>query len=106
MTGRSPEAMRYRAWYFTAAWRKLRAHQLAREPRCRMCVALKRPTPATIADHVTPHRGDPRLFFDPGNLQSLCATHHSSVKARLEQSGRAPSPIAADGWPTTLRPGQ
>ena len=43
-------------------------------------------------------RGDPRLFFDPSNLQSLCTTHHSATKQR-EERGRVTRVIGADGWP-------
>lgn len=68
-------------------WRKRRAKQLAEEPLCRICLALYgRSVPATVADHITPHRGDPGLFAGP--LQSLCATCHSSTKQELEASGR------------------
>ena len=61
-------------------WQKRREQQLRKEPLCRMCEAQGRVTAATVADHVTPHRGDPALF--DGSLQSLCATCHSSVKQR------------------------
>jgi hypothetical protein len=40
---------------------------------------------ATVADHITPHRGDPVLFAGP--LQSLCAPCHNGVKQSLEQGG-------------------
>ncbi|WP_234239756.1 HNH endonuclease [Billgrantia desiderata] len=43
-----------------------------------------RVTPADTVDHIEPHRGDGDKFFDPKNLQSLCATCHSSRKQRLE----------------------
>jgi 5-methylcytosine-specific restriction protein A len=32
---------------------------------------------ATVVDHVTPHRGDPELFWDiEGNWQPLCKACH------------------------------
>lgn len=74
-------------WYKTAAWQRLRARQLRREPLCRMCRARKEITAATVADHIRPHRGDMQLFFDENNLQSLCAPDHNSAKQRLEKSG-------------------
>lgn len=95
---RSPAAALYRRWYFSARWRRLRLAQLAAEPCCRMCARIGRRTPATIADHVRPHKGDPALFFDPSNLQSLCAPHHDATKQRQER-GRVTAPIGADGWP-------
>ena len=42
-------------------------------------------TAATVADHITPHRGDPILFEGP--LQSLCKECHDSVKQSLEKGG-------------------
>jgi 5-methylcytosine-specific restriction protein A len=96
--GRSAAATIYRRWYRTTAWRLLRAGQLGREPWCRMCARIGRTTPATIVDHVEPHRGDHALFFDPSNLQSLCAPHHDATKQRAEH-GRVTLPIGADGWP-------
>lgn len=41
-------------------------------------------TEATVIDHIVPHKGDPELFFDPDNLQSLCKSHHDSTKQREE----------------------
>ncbi|MCR8827199.1 HNH endonuclease [Photobacterium sp. TY 1-4] len=38
--------------------------------------------PATDVDHITPHKGDRRLFFDQSNWQSLCKSCHSRKTAR------------------------
>jgi 5-methylcytosine-specific restriction endonuclease McrA len=76
----------WRRLYSTAAWRKRRAHQLAIEPLCRMCLAEGRTEAATVADHITPHRGDPDLFWH-SRLQSLCATCHSLFKQSQEKGG-------------------
>jgi hypothetical protein len=100
--GRSAAAMQYRLWYRTREWARLRADQLAREPWCEFCLAMERRTPATVADHRRPHRGDARLFFDSGNLQSLCATHHDSTKARAERGGRVTIAVGRDGWPKAI----
>jgi 5-methylcytosine-specific restriction protein A len=73
--------------YNNHAWRKRRAAQLAEHPLCKLCMDLRgRVTPATVADHVVPHRGDPVLFEGP--LMSLCATCHSSTKQEIEATGR------------------
>jgi 5-methylcytosine-specific restriction endonuclease McrA len=66
-------------------WQQRRKAQLAEEPLCRYCKRQGRIVPATVADHITPHRGDPVLFEGP--LQSLCASCHSSAKAKEEQGG-------------------
>lgn len=75
------------SFYSTAGWRQLRKAQLQRNPFCRYCAQVGNRTPATVADHIKPHRGNPALFFDAANLQSLCKTCHDSAKQRLERSG-------------------
>lgn len=68
-------------------WRKRRDAQLRLHPLCRLCMDVDgRVVPATVADHITPHRGDPMLFAGP--LQSLCAHHHNSWKQQIEKFGR------------------
>lgn len=50
-----------------------------------------------VADHVTPHRGDPHLFWC-GELQTLCADHHDITKQRAEHRGFS-ARVGPDGWP-------
>lgn len=72
--------------YNTRAWRRRRELQLRLHPACRWCREVDgRLTAATVADHVTPHRGDPVLFAGP--LQSLCKHCHDSKKQQLERTG-------------------
>lgn len=49
-----------------------------------MCVARGRHVAASVADHVEPHREDFRRFWK-GELQSLCASCHSSTKQAEER---------------------
>ena len=49
-------------------WRRARRRFLARHPLCVACGAAGRLEPATVVDHVVPHRGDPVLFWDRGEL--------------------------------------
>jgi len=93
---RSPEARAYRGLYKTAAWQRHRADQLAREPLCWMCSAQGVVTAATVADHVTPHRGCPVAFLGP--LRSLCASHHSSAK-QVEENRGASVGVDVNGYP-------
>lgn len=65
-------------------WRKVAKAFLMRHPLCRGCAAAGMTRPAEVVDHVIPHRGDRRLFWDRGNWQPLCKWHHDSIKARLE----------------------
>lgn len=77
----------YVKWYKTAAWKKLRARQLARQPLCEFCLKMGIVSQANTVDHKIPHRGNMGLFFALENLQSLDASCHSSQKQRLEKSG-------------------
>ena len=63
-----------------------------------MCLATENVEPATVVDHVIPHRGNPDLFWDPENLQPLCAYHHDSHKQR-EELGQENPIFGDDGWP-------
>ncbi|MEM1378028.1 MAG: HNH endonuclease [Pseudomonadota bacterium] len=53
---------------------------------CQRCLANGRVTPATVVDHIEPHRGN-RTLFDQGELQSLCAHCHNSAKQSEETRG-------------------
>lgn len=87
--------------YNTKAWYRLRWHQLQSEPLCKYCQATGRLTPATVVDHVRPHKGDSQLFHDPDNLSSLCKTCHDKAKAILESRGTL---IGGDTSGTPLDP--
>ena len=67
--------------YNSPQWQALRAAQLAKDPWCADCLKRGEHMPATEVDHIVPHRGDPQLFFDEKNLQSLCKPDHSSKTA-------------------------
>lgn len=54
-------------------------------PLCVGCQAIGKPEPATLVDHIIPHRGDERLMWDRANWQSSCTPHHSIVKQALER---------------------
>lgn len=69
----------WRKWYWTQRWRTISKTQLTVEPLCRMCMAEDMITPATVCDHVTPHRGNPEMFWN-GPFQSLCKPCHDGGK--------------------------
>lgn len=77
--------------YYSARWRRMRAAQLIAEPFCRHCAAAGIRQRAEDVDHIKPHRGDKRLFFDPTNLQSLCHSCHSR-KTIAERADPLPQP--------------
>ena len=68
-------------------WKKARAAYLRANPLCVFCERRGRVTAATVVDHIIPHRGDARLFWDRSKWQSLCKPHHDSAKQAEEKSG-------------------
>ena len=62
---------------YDSRWRKARADYLQRNPLCVKCMAQGKIAPATVVDHVIPHRGDEKLFWDESNWQALCAGCHN-----------------------------
>lgn len=73
-----------RRLYWTSRWRKQAKAHLDEHSLCVMCEAEGVIEPATVCDHVTPHRGDVVLFW-AGPFQSLCKRHHDSEKQREER---------------------
>jgi len=60
----------------------LRQHPLC---ECEECRRLGRIRPAEVVDHIIPHRGDPKLFWDPNNWQALSKRCHDR-KTALQDS--------------------
>lgn len=102
---RSPEARAYRRLYKLAAWcgpHGRRSAHLNEHPLCVRCLAKgivndgsktldgawqrNQKRRYLVANHVIPHRGDERLFFD-GPLETLCPDHHDIV-VQQEEHGR------------------
>ena len=69
---------------YDSRWRKERIHFLQEQPLCRYCAEQGRITPATVVDHIVPHKGNHDLFWDKTNWQPLCKFCHDSVKQREE----------------------
>lgn len=61
---------------YDASWRNARRAYLANHPLCKECEKQGKLTPATVIDHIIPHRGNKKLFWDMGNWQPLCETCH------------------------------
>lgn len=57
-------------------WRNARAKYLKEHPLCVRCQQESRLTKATVVDHIQPHRGDGKLFWDKSNWQNLCKRCH------------------------------
>ena len=78
---------------YDGRWRRARSRYLAGHPWCVRCLVEGRLTPATVVDHVEPHRGDERLFWDQDQWQVLC-------KRTMTQdgAGRALGQAAPERW--------
>ena len=65
----------------------MRLGQLARRPWCQCPHHKGQKVPANVVDHIIPHRGDTRLFYDSSNLQSMTKRCHDSMKQSQEKGG-------------------
>jgi hypothetical protein len=71
-------------------------------PLCLGCqAAFGRDVPTAVTDHVIPHKGDMRVFWDRSKWQPACAWHHDAVKARLEVMLAAGQAQPEDMWLTS-----
>ena len=96
---RSDEAAEYRKLYSRKAWKELRMSVLLDQPLCEYCLLVGRTTSATLVDHIEPHKGDLKLFFDRTNLASCCDQCHSGFKQRFEETGDGKLGFDLEGYP-------
>lgn len=61
---------------YGSRWQKARIRYLRMYPLCAECLRQGKAVEATVVDHIVPHRGDQRLFWDESNWQSLCKPCH------------------------------
>jgi hypothetical protein len=59
---------------------------------CRRCGCLllegnRHHPQAAVVNHKTPHKGDPALFFDVDNTESVCKRDHDALIQREEARG-------------------
>ena len=84
---------------YTKRWRRAALRYLRHHPTCALIgTSIKCTGLATEVDHIQPHGGDLRLFWDRRNWQGLCKSCHSR-KTRGEQLGAAGLKVALDGTP-------
>lgn len=78
---------------YDAEWQRLSAEFLRRRPVCVTCGQ-----PATVTDHIVPHRGNERLRLEPLNWQPLCRSCHARKTAAADggfgNPRRPPGPAA------------
>ncbi|ADU30991.1 HNH endonuclease signature motif containing protein [Evansella cellulosilytica] len=65
-------------------WQKASRSFLKRNPLC-VCEECKKkivPLPANVVDHITPHKGNMKLFWDKNNWQSMNKRCHDKKTAK------------------------
>jgi len=82
-----------RALYRSKRWRTERMAFLRAHPLCSECRRHDVIRPATVVDHIDPHRGDEAVFWDRTRWQALCASCHSRKTA--SQDGGFGNPVRA-----------
>ena len=61
---------------YSARWRRYRLTFLMAHPLCTTCQEAGRVTPATVVDHIQPHKGDEVLFWAAKNHRPSCKPCH------------------------------
>ena len=82
------QSQRNNSWqylYNSGRWRKQRRFFLINHPLCVYHLTQGVSVEATVVDHIIPHKGDERLFWDHNNWQALCKWCHD-VKTSNEGS--------------------
>lgn len=69
---------------YDSRWERERRRFLTIHPLCIECKHSGRVEPATVVDHIRPHRGNNELFWDIDNWQPLCAACHNAKTGRGE----------------------
>jgi len=78
----SEAALMASALYNDPKWKAARLAFLRAHPLCVDCGELGVIEAATDVDHIMPHKGDRKLFWDRSNWQALCHSCHSRKTAR------------------------
>ncbi|EEG10289.1 HNH endonuclease [Pseudogulbenkiania ferrooxidans] len=71
---------------YDSKWRRARESYLREHPLCVECRQRGFIEAATVVDHITPHKGDQKLFWSRSNWQSLCKPCHDR-KTATEDGG-------------------
>jgi 5-methylcytosine-specific restriction protein A len=100
---RSTSAQEYHKLYNTKRWQLLRLAILTRDLNtCALCGCIEGRKGMAIVNHKTPHKGDPVLFWDENNLETMCKPCHDGPTQRTERNGFS-SAVGPDGWPIDHR---
>lgn len=72
---------------YDAEWDKQRLLFLDENPLCVDHFKRKLIEAATVVDHIIPHKGDKKLFWDKSNWQALCKSCHDRKTATEDKGG-------------------
>lgn len=99
-----PTKKDWEKWYHSERWRKLRIWVLARDKYvCQrtgtLCTGKGNAWNAPVVNHKKPHRGNPDLFWDPNNLETVTKQVHDGPIQRAEKNEVTVIGVAVDGRP-------
>lgn len=77
---------------YSSKWQKISRAYLRRNPLCVCCQTKGKFVAATVVDHIVPHKGDEKLFWDRNNWQALCKPCHDR-KTLTEDVKRTGTPL-------------
>lgn len=67
-------------------WQRVSKAFLRSHPLCAECQRNGRYVAATVVDHIVPHRGEQKLFWDESNWQPLCKRCHDQKTGREDSN--------------------
>jgi 5-methylcytosine-specific restriction protein A len=67
---------------YTSRWDKARKGFIVKHPLCAEHERNGEVVTGQVVDHIVPHRGDKKLFWDRSNWQTLCKMCHDTKTAR------------------------
>lgn len=71
---------------YGSKWQKASKSYLNSHPLCVHCMKEGKYEKATVVDHIVPHRGDQKLFWDRSNWQALCKPCHDKKTWREDST--------------------
>ena len=77
---------------YSRRWQKASAYYRRHHALCVVCQAEGRLVQAKVTDHIVPHKGDKKLFWDNKNWQALCVQCHNK-KTAIEDGGFGRKPL-------------
>ena len=90
---------------YSCRWAKQSRLYRKQNPMCVVCLEFGFARPVEAVDHIIPHEGDPVLFWDADNWQSLCRECHQTKTRREMAAGIVdwvPGSIVVVSGPSSL----